>query len=73
MNAFARPLTRLKPSEAERQTEAISEEDVEAAIRTILLWIGEDPERDGLRETPSRLMRAFQEYFSGYRQDPALI
>src|SRR4029079_17038248 len=39
----------------------------------ILRWIGEDPDRDGLRETPGCLVRAFQEYFSGYRQDPELI
>jgi GTP cyclohydrolase I len=73
MNALVRPLTRLKPLEPDRETEVMSEEAVEAAIRTILLWIGEDPERDGLKETPSRLMRAFQEYFSGYRQDPGRI
>lgn len=73
MNALVRPLTRFKPSETDRQSEAMSEADVEAAIRTILLWIGEDPERDGLRETPARLMRAFQEYFSGYGQDPGRI
>ncbi len=73
MNAPVRPLTLLKPSETDRQSEAMSEADVEAAIRTILLWIGEDPERDGLRETPARLMRAFQEYFSGYGQDPGRI
>jgi len=73
MNALVRPLRRLKPLEPDRETEVMSEEAVEAAISTILLWIGEDPERDGLRETPSRLMRAFQEYFSGYGQDPGRI
>jgi GTP cyclohydrolase I len=44
--------------------------DIEHSFRDVLRWIGEDPDRDGLRETPSRLMRAFQEYFSGYQQDP---
>jgi GTP cyclohydrolase I len=73
MNALVRPLTRLKPLEPDRETEVMSEEAVAAAIRTILLWIGEDPERDGLKETPCRLMRAFQEYFSGYGQDPGRI
>jgi GTP cyclohydrolase I len=42
--------------------------DIEVAFRAILSWIGEDPARDGLRDTPSRLRRAFAEYFSGYRQ-----
>ena len=43
------------------------------AFRTILQWIGEDPDRDGLRETPQRLCRAYREYFSGYDEDPALV
>jgi GTP cyclohydrolase I len=47
--------------------------DAESAFRTVLQWIGEDIDRDGLRETPSRLVRAFEEYFSGYGQDPAQI
>jgi len=46
---------------------------VEEAIPTILFWVGEDPERDGLRETPSRIRRAFEEYFAGYQQDPACM
>ena len=47
--------------------------DAEAAFRTVLQWIGEDIDRDGLRETPARLVRAFEEYFSGYAQDPSQI
>jgi len=50
-----------------------SQAEVEAAFRRIFEWIGEDPNRDGLRETPSRLARAFQEYFAGYRQDAGAI
>jgi len=73
MNALVRRLTHLRLSETDRQSSAQSDADVEAAIRTILLWIGEDPERDGLRETPSRLRRAFEEHFAGYGQDPACI
>ena len=45
-----------------------SQLEIEQSFREILRWIGEDPDRDGLRETPGRLVRAFQEYFSGYRQ-----
>ena len=47
--------------------------DAEAAVRTLLHWIGEDPQRDGLRETPKRVVKAFREFFSGYAQDPAEI
>src|SRR6476646_2035061 len=47
--------------------------EVEAAVKTILRWAGEDPARPGLKETPSRVARAFEEYFRGYDQDPAEI
>jgi GTP cyclohydrolase I len=47
--------------------------EVEAAFRTIIRWTGDDPTRDGLIETPSRVARAFEEFFSGYGQDPAEI
>jgi GTP cyclohydrolase I len=44
--------------------------EVEAAIRTLIEWTGDDPDRDGLAETPSRVTRAFEEFFAGYGQDP---
>ena len=47
--------------------------DVEDAFRTIIRWTGDDPERDGLIETPARAARAFEEFFAGYGQDPALL
>jgi GTP cyclohydrolase IA len=47
--------------------------DVESALRTIIRWAGDDPTRPGLIDTPSRVARAFQEYFAGYAQDPSLI
>jgi GTP cyclohydrolase IA len=47
--------------------------EMEAAVRTMIRWAGDDPERDGLRETPNRVARAFEEYFSGYAQDPTEI
>jgi len=49
------------------------ESQLEEAFRSILHLIGENPDRDGLRETPSRLVRAYQEYFAGYRQNPEQI
>ncbi len=49
---------------------AVSQEEVENAVRTILFWIGDDPPREGLGETPARVVRAFKSYFSGYEQQP---
>jgi GTP cyclohydrolase IA len=50
-----------------------SRDDVEKAITTIIRWAGDDPSRDGLLETPSRVARAFEEYFKGYDEDPEAI
>jgi GTP cyclohydrolase I len=58
----------LRPS-VERPDRA----DVEAALRTLIRWAGDDPEREGLLDTPARVARAFEEFFAGYGQDPALI
>jgi GTP cyclohydrolase I len=49
----------------------VSREDAEDAVRTLLIWAGDDPEREGLRETPSRVAKAYAEFFSGYDIDPA--
>ena len=73
MNAVIRPLNHSGRPNPGRQSENPSQENVEAAFRTVLHWIGEDPDRDGLRETPARVARAFQEYFCGYGQDPGQI
>jgi GTP cyclohydrolase I len=45
--------------------------EAEAAVRTLLRWAGEDPDREGLRDTPARVVRSYEEYFSGYGEDPA--
>ena len=47
----------------------VSDKEAEEAFKTILTWIGEDPSREGLLETPKRVVKAFKEYFSGYTQD----
>jgi len=49
----------------------VSREDAEDAVRTLLIWAGDDPEREGLRDTPSRVAKAYAEFFSGYDIDPA--
>ncbi len=48
-------------------------DEAEAAVRTLLRWAGDNPERDGLLETPSRVVKAFEEYFRGYHEDPEAI
>lgn len=47
-----------------------SRAEAEAAVRTLIRWAGEDPERDGLRDTPSRVTRAYEAFFAGYQEDP---
>ena len=47
-----------------------SREEAEKAVRTLLEWAGDDPSREGLRDTPARVARAFEDWFSGYEQDP---
>jgi GTP cyclohydrolase I len=64
---------RLKiASEADGRADASrpSREEAEAAVKVLLRWAGDDPSREGLRETPSRVARAYQEWFAGYAEDP---
>ena len=51
----------------------VSDQEAEEAFKTILTWIGEDPNREGLLETPKRVVKAFKEYFGGYTQDAEQI
>jgi|TARA_Y100000590_G_scaffold195852_1_gene222401 GTP cyclohydrolase I len=53
----------------EAKKQQISDQKAEEAIKTIIEWIGEDPEREGLKSTPRRVTKAFKEYFQGYNQD----
>jgi GTP cyclohydrolase IA len=50
-----------------------SREDAEAAVRTLIRWAGDDPAREGLRETPRRVVDSFREFFAGYEADPVEI
>lgn len=54
------PSTDLRPSR----------EEAEKAVRTLLRWAGEDPDREGLQDTPKRVVRAYGDWFAGYQQDP---
>ena len=51
-------------------TERPRREDAEAALRTLIKWAGDDPDREGLRDTPARVVRAYEDWFSGYSADP---
>ncbi|WP_428102417.1 GTP cyclohydrolase I FolE [Candidatus Rariloculus sp.] len=44
--------------------------EAEQAVRTLLRWIGDDPDREGLRSTPERVAKAYEDWFGGYREDP---
>ncbi len=50
-----------------------SREQAEAAVRTLLAWAGDDPSREGLLDTPKRVVNAYKEYFSGYAADPKKV
>ena len=54
-------------------SERPSREEAEIAVRTLIRWTGDDPNRAGLRDTPARVVRAYEEFFSGYNTDPAEI
>ena len=60
-------------AEPTHQSARPSRAEVEAAVRTIIRWTGDDPDRGGLVETPSRMARAYEEYFRGYHEDPEAI
>lgn len=47
-----------------------SREDAEAAVRTLIRWAGDDPGREGMKGTPARVVRAYEEWFAGYEQNP---
>src|SRR2546423_13841601 len=71
MSPTVHALDRARSAQSRSQKPARAE--VEAAVRTIIRWTGEDPDRHGLIETPARAMRSFQEVFAGYDQNPAEI
>ncbi len=65
----ARDGLRVERVEIDRPTRS----EAEAAVRTLLRYAGDDPDREGLLETPARVVRAYGEFFSGYEQDPEVV
>ena len=63
----------VKDNKTVQEQKKISDKEAEDAFRTILAWMGEDPNREGLLETPKRVTKAFKEYFKGYHEDPRIV
>jgi len=55
---------------ADDSKRGVTRETAEAAVRTLLAWAGDDPDREGLRDTPKRVVDAYHDWFSGYSSDP---
>ena len=72
MDAVLRSLMHRAQSEAEAKKRP-SREDAEAAVRTLIAWAGDDPNREGLVDTPKRVVRAYEELYSGYHIPEAAI
>jgi len=64
-----------KPSSAVEDSTSVrpSREEAERAVRTLILWAGDDPDREGLEQTPERVVRSYEEFYAGYHQDPEEI
>ena len=60
----------VKNTDDNKDLKKVSDQEAENAFRTILSWMGEDPSREGLLETPKRVVKAFKEYFKGYKENP---
>jgi GTP cyclohydrolase I len=68
-------LVKLKPAPARAPVAPLgrpSRDEAEAAVRTLIAWAGDDPTREGLLDTPRRVVKSYEELFSGYREDPGL-
>lgn len=77
MSGAAGTITRPRRKAAKSAKAAASRRparaEAEAAVRTLIRWAGDDPTREGLLDTPARVARAYEEFFAGYREDPADI
>ena len=63
----------VKETNIDQESKKISDKEAEEAFKTILSGLGEDSSREGLLETPKRVMKAYKEYFAGYKEDPSKI
>jgi GTP cyclohydrolase I len=70
MNDVVKSLSPRLPAAADKITDRPTREEAEAAVRTLIRWAGDDPQREGLHDTPKRVAKAFREFYSGYQDDP---
>lgn len=63
-------MAKKKITKSVRKPKRPSRKQAEEAVHTLLLWAGEDPSREGLRDTPRRVAQAYEEWFAGYKEDP---
>lgn len=71
MDAILNPLADTGKTSETPTLPKPSREEAEAAVRTLLAWIGEDPDREGLIDTPKRVVKAYDQFFGGYKDDSA--
>jgi len=72
MDAIVKKLHRDAPvTQPRRDIKRPTQEEAEAAVRTLLAWAGDDPSREGLLDTPRRVVNAYREFFKGYEEDPS--
>ncbi len=70
MNDVVKSLSPRLNTAADKHPERPSREEAEAAVRTLIRWAGDDPQREGLHDTPKRVAKAFKEFYSGYQDNP---
>lgn len=70
MDAVVKPVGKKFERKTPTQLTRPSREEAEAAVRTLLAWTGDDPDREGLQDTPKRVAKAFTQLYSGYFEDP---
>ena len=70
MDAIVKKNSTIKLKAVEKPIVRPSREQAEEAVRTMILWAGDNPEREGLLDTPSRVVKAYEEFFAGYNEDP---
>ncbi len=71
--AVEAPSAQVSPQDGQFLIRQPTREEAEAAVRTLILWAGDDPSREGLLDTPKRVTRAFKEFYKGYQEDASDI